>query len=320
MRRFSGHFRESVFRSTLAEAGVPRRPRILLLGATGQIGWELSRSLAPLGDLVAACRTGDSGARVDLAELGALGRLLEGVGPDVIVNAAAYTAVDRAEAEPQLAHRINAAVPGLIGEWAAKAGATVVHYSTDYVFDGSKVAPYVEEDLASPLSVYGRSKLAGDEALLATRASVLILRVGWVYGLRGHNFLRTMQRLMSEREHLAVVDDQVGAPTWSRLIAEASAAVLAQLLRGCGGAQAHSGLYHLSPSGETSWYGFAEEIRRLGGYHCQIEPIPSSQYPTSAVRPANSRLDSRKLTRVFGVALPHWREGLAMCLGTGASG
>lgn len=291
------------------------RPRILLLGSTGQVGWELRRALAPLGDLVAAGRGANSGPGVDLADLPALEHTLETLGPQVIVNAAAYTAVDRAESEPALARRINADVPGLIGDWAAKAGATVLHYSTDYVFDGRKVGAYVEGDAPDPLNAYGRSKLAGDNALLASGAKVLILRVGWVYGLRGTNFLLAMQRLMSERNRLQVVADQVGAPTWSRLIAEASCAVLAQLF--CVPRDVHtlSGVYHLSPEGETSWWGFAEEIRRSGGYDCRIAPIPSSRYPTPAVRPANSRLDSGKLARVFGVALPHWREGLEMCLG-----
>ncbi len=291
------------------------RARILLLGATGQVGWELRRTLAPLGDLVAASRTGDSGPRLDLADLSALERMLETLAPQVIVNAAAYTAVDRAEMEPQLAHRVNAEAPSLIGAWAARTGATVLHYSTDYVFDGRKAGPYQEQDLPGPLNVYGRSKLAGDQALLASGARALILRVGWVYGLRGRNFLISMRRLMSERESLRVVDDQVGSPTWSRLIGEASAAVLAQLLYGGRDARTLSGIYHLSPAGQTSWAGFAEEIRRLGGYDCQIEPIPSSGYPTVAVRPANSRLDATKIERAFGIVLPHWREGLELCWG-----
>ncbi len=289
------------------------QPRILLLGADGQVGWELRRTLAALGVVRAATRNG--ALPVDLADLDGLLRTLDAERPDLVVNAAAYTAVDQAEAEPALAHRVNAEAPGLIGEWAARSGALVVHYSTDYVFDGRKAGPYVEDDAPAPLSVYGRTKLAGDEALLGSAADALILRVAWVYGLRGRNFLRTMQRLMVERAHLRVVDDQIGAPTWSRLIAEATALVLGKLLAGAPEAGAVRGVYHLSPTGSTSWHGFADAIRLLGGYGCQIEPIPTAEYPTPAARPANSRLDAGKLRETFSIALPDWRECLELCLG-----
>ncbi len=198
--------------------------RILILGAAGQVGWELQRSLMPLGRVVAASRCGRYGPVADLTEIDSLTALLDRESPDLIVNAAAYTAVDKAESEPELAYRINAEAPGAIGRWAKACGCPVIHYSTDYVFDGEKETPYVETDPPNPLGVYGRTKLAGDEALLGSGAEVVILRVSWVYGLRGNNFLRTMQRLMAERDSLRIVDDQFGAPTWSRAVAETSCA------------------------------------------------------------------------------------------------
>ncbi len=284
---------------------------ILLTGITGQLGWELKRTLAPLGQVVAL----DSRA-LDLTDATAIRRQVEAIAPRVIVNPAAYTAVDQAEREPERARLINAIAPGILAEAARQCGALMVHYSTDYVFDGSKDGPYQEDDVAKPLNVYGATKLAGEEAIRASGVRHLILRTSWVYGRRGGNFLRTMQRLMRERSELSIVDDQVGAPTWSRLIAEATAQILAQCLSPARGADRPEpwGTYHLTCSGATSWYGFAAAIAELEGHGTRLNAIPSTQYPTLARRPANSRLDNGKLARVFGLRLPHWREALKLCL------
>lgn len=288
--------------------------RILLLGANGQVGWELARSVAVLGDLVTTARGGGADRQLDTRDLGALQRTLDEVAPDLIINATAYTAVDRAEDETELAMRLNGEVPGVIGAWAAGHGALVVHYSTDYVFDGRKQAPYVETDAYNPLSVYGRSKLAGDEALLASGCAAIILRVSWVYGMRGGNFLLTMRRLMGERDLLRIVDDQVGAPTWCRTIAQTTAAVLARLPQDRDARAALGGVYHLSPAGSTSWFGFATAIRDLLGLHCELQPIPSSGYPTAATRPLNSRMDATRLQQTFGLQPPDWLRDLRTCL------
>lgn len=288
--------------------------KILLLGASGQVGWELLRTLNVVGDVVATARDGSADVRLDVGDLDAVRAMLDAVAPDVVVNAAAYTAVDKAESEPATALRINADLPGALGEWAASRGALVMHYSTDYVFDGSKAGAYVETDATAPLGVYGSSKLAGDQALLASGCDALILRVSWVYGLRGHNFLRTMQRLLAERDSLNVVNDQIGAPTWCRSIAQASGLIIARLSRDPAARTALRGIYHLSPCGEASWYDFACAIRDAGGFACDIRPIPSSEYPTAARRPGNSRLDAGKLEQVFGIRLPDWRRDLALCL------
>jgi len=289
--------------------------KILLTGATGQVGWELRRSLACLGEVIAPDR-----GRMDLADAASVRRAVQALGPDLIVNPAAYTAVDRAESEPELARAINAVAPGVLAEEAARLGAVLVHYSTDYVFDGSKAGPYVEEDAPNPLNVYGQTKLAGEEAVRASGAAHLIFRTSWVYGLRGANFLLTMQRLMRERPELKIVDDQIGAPTWSRLIAEATAQVLARVFsppaaRGPRLAEP-GGTYHLSCAGETSWYGFAAAIAELGKLEAvpRLTPIPSSGYPTPARRPANSRLNNDRLEAAFGLRLPDWREALQLCL------
>jgi len=291
---------------------LPRK--ILLLGATGQVGWELQRTLSPLGQVVCASRSGRYGTRVDLADGSGLLSLLDSASPDLIVNAAAYTAVDQAESEPELAMQINGQAPAIIGRWAADRGAYVIHCSTDYVFDGTKGNAYVETDTPNPLSVYGRTKLAGDEALLASGAAVVILRVSWVYGQRGHNFFNTMLRLMQEREQLGVVNDQYGAPTWSRAIAEASAQIAARL--SCAdtqGAGKPYGIYHLSPAGATTWYGFAQAIKEQGQFPCELKPISSAEYSTPARRPANSRLCADKLAREMGIQLPDWTKLLALC-------
>ena len=285
--------------------------RILLTGVNGQVGWELRRTLAPLGQVVAM----DSKA-LDLADADAIRAKVREVAPRIIVNPAAYTAVDKAESEPGRARLVNAVAPAVLAEAADQCGAMLVHYSTDYVFDGRKETPYLEDDVTHPLNVYGATKLDGEAAIRASGVRHLILRTSWVYGARGGNFLLTMQRLMQERPELRIVDDQIGAPTWSRMIAEATALILAQCLSPARGADRPEpwGTYHLTCGGETSWYGFAAAIAELGGYPTRLTPIPSSDYPTPARRPANSRLDNGKLARVFGLRLPHWREALKRCL------
>ena len=289
--------------------------RILLLGATGQVGWELVRTLGVLGELVTTARDGSGDLQLDSGDLGQLKATLDAAVPDVIVNAIAYTAVDKAESEPALAMRLNGEVPALIGEWAVAHGALVIHYSTDYVFDGSKEGPYVESDQTGPVSAYGRSKLAGDQALLASGCDPIILRVSWVYGMRGSNFLLTMRRLMQERDTLSIVADQFGAPTWCRTIAQVTAMVLAKLPDQSDVRHALGGVYHLAPRGSTSWFGFATAIRDGLGLQCALQPIPASDYPTPAARPANSRMDTSKLKNAFGLTMPSWERDLARCLG-----
>jgi dTDP-4-dehydrorhamnose reductase len=288
---------------------------ILLTGVNGQVGWELRRTLATLGPVTAL----DSKA-LDLADPDAIRSTVRGLRPQIIVNPAAYTAVDKAESEPDRARAVNGVAPGVLAEEAKKAGAILVHYSTDYVFDGAKDGPYAEDDPTGPLGVYGATKLAGEEAIQATGGRYLIFRTSWVYGRRGGNFLLTMQRLMRERPELKVVDDQIGAPTWSRLIAEATAQVLSQCLSPARAADRPQpwGTYHLTCAGETSWYGFAGAIAELTPMETRprLTPIPGSGYPTPARRPANSRLDNGRLERVFGLRLPHWREALELCLGS----
>ncbi|MCE5393343.1 MAG: dTDP-4-dehydrorhamnose reductase [Acidithiobacillus sp.] len=283
--------------------------RILLLGANGQLGWELRRSLLPLGEVLPLTR-----GEADLADGEGLLRLLDLQQPTVIVNAAAYTAVDRAESEPEQALRINGEAPGLLARWAAVRGVWLVHYSTDYVFDGRKDGAYVESDPVHPMSVYGRSKRAGEEAILAAAAPAVILRTSWVYAARGQNFARTILRLAAERESLQVVADQWGAPTSAELLADATALILWQLLQQPRN-QERAGIYHLSAQGETSWHGYAQYLlaaaRDLGwSLRCApeaVEAIPSTAYPVPAPRPANSRLDCRKVQERFGLYLPPWQ-------------
>ncbi|HET6631893.1 MAG TPA: dTDP-4-dehydrorhamnose reductase [Rhodanobacteraceae bacterium] len=299
---------------------------ILLLGANGQVGFELRRTLAPLGALVAATRSGEilPGApceRADLVDAAALAALLERVRPGLIVNAAAYTAVDRAETEPALAARVNGEAVGEIGRWAAANDAAVLHYSTDYVFAGDADRAYAENDTVAPLGSYGRSKLAGDQALAASGAAHLILRTAWVYAARGHNFLRSMLRLAAERDELRVVADQVGSPTPAALIAEVSAQLLARWLP-LEAAERHArgGVYHLTSNGHTSWCDFARAIvagasaRGLLARTPPVTAISSAEYPTPARRPAWSVLDCRRLQTCFGVHLPDWQDGLATTL------
>jgi dTDP-4-dehydrorhamnose reductase len=292
--------------------------KILLTGKDGQIGWELQRTLAPLGRVAAFGREG-----LDLQDVEKLRSVVRELAPEVIVNAAAYTAVDRAEDEPDVADRVNAVAPAVLAEEAVKHGALLIHYSTDYVFDGSAQRPYLEDDPTGPLGAYGRSKLKGEIAVAGSGARALIFRTAWVYATRGRNFLRTIQRLAREREEIAVVDDQFGAPTWARLVAEATGAVLAKLQtlqrQGASPDRPRCRIYHLSCAGDTTWYRFASEIlRRLGegdaGHLARLRPIPTEQYPTRAVRPRYSVLSNGKLSGEYDIVLPHWREALALCL------
>ncbi|WP_426103213.1 dTDP-4-dehydrorhamnose reductase [Massilia sp. TSP1-1-2] len=283
--------------------------KILLTGASGQVGYELARSLQALGEVVAVDR-----ARMDLSDLDQVRDVVRQVRPGLIVNPAAYTAVDQAESEPELAHRVNALAPGVMAAEAALLGAAMVHYSTDYVFDGTKLGAYAEDDATGPINVYGHSKLAGEQAIAAAGIPHLILRTSWVYGMRGKNFLLTMLRLTRERDALRVVADQHGAPTWSRTIAESTLAILAQARHG--GPQwweSNSGIYHLSAQGQTTWHGFTEAIVAAAGLTCQVVPITSADYPVPAARPVNSVMTSEKLmTRLCD--LPHWHDALRLCL------
>ena len=284
---------------------------ILLAGRNGQVGWELQRTLQPVGKVTAVGH-----AELDLADAAAVRRKLDEVRPDVIVNAAAYTAVDKAESEPEQANAVNAAAPALLAQEAARRGALLIHYSTDYVYDGAKAAPYVETDPTNPLGAYGRSKLAGEEGIRASGCDHLIFRTSWVYAARGANFLRTILRLAAEREELRIVMDQVGAPTWARLIAEATALALRQALAERRHGRFESGLFHLACAGETSWHGFASAIvaSRSGLRVKTVTPITTADYPLPAPRPANSRLDTSAFRARFGLALPDWRDGLSLCL------
>ncbi len=288
--------------------------RILLIGKIGQVGWELRRTLAPMGDVVCV-----DFPEIDLASGDSIRRWVRETRPNIVINAAAYTAVDKAESEPEKANSINGVAPGIMAEEAKKLGALLVHYSTDYVFDGTKTTPYVETDLPNPLGAYGRSKLAGDEAVRAAGGAHLILRLCWVYGARGQNFMLTMLRLAREREKLRIVADQTGCPTWSRMIAEATAQALRQAIA-AGDWAALTGTYHLAASGVTSWHGFAEAIVKLipeEGKKCsEVEAISTAEYPLPARRPPYSVLGCEKLERVFGLRLPQWEESLRQVLET----
>lgn len=283
-------------------------PKILLFGKVGQVGWELRRTLAPMCQLTAI-----DYPDVDFTAPDSIRRAIADTAPDVIINAAAYTAVDKAETELALATKINADAPGIMAEEAARRGALVVHYSTDYVFDGTKTTPYVETDPAAPLGAYARTKHAGDEAIRRTGASHLIFRLCWVYGARGVNFMLTMQRLAREREKLRVVADQIGCPTWSRMIAETTAHALRQV-RTPADARAVTGTYHLCSTGHTSWHGFASAIIDLmpaDTKKCrEVEAITSAEYPTPTKRPAYSVMSCAKLEATFNLRLPHWQDSL----------
>jgi len=281
------------------------RPIILLTGSAGQLGFELARTLAVHGDVVACDR-----ATLDLEDAGALVRTVRRVRPQLIVNAAAYTAVDRAESEPERAHAINAVAPGILAEEARRSGALLIHYSTDYVFDGTADAPYTEDAPTAPLNIYGQSKLAGERAIAAAGVASLILRTSWVYGLRGSNFLLTVRRLAAERDELRIVADQIGVPNWSRALAEATARLIGS---GLPALAERAGLYHLSGTGSASWFDFARAI--VGDVpRPRIVPITTADYPTPARRPAYGVLGTGKLERTFGIKLGHWREMLAACV------
>lgn len=280
-------------------------PRILLIGKNGQIGWELYRCLFTLGDIVAI-----DYPDIDLAHPDTIVRWVRETRPSLIVNAAAYTAVDQAEEEPELAMAINGVAPGILAEEAKKVGAVLVHYSTDYIFDGKKRTPYTEEDEPNPLNVYGRTKLAGERAIQAAGAPHLILRTSWVYGTRGKNFFLTMLKLAEEKDEIRVVDDQIGTPNWSRWIAQATTHML---FHGSKIIQEKSGLYHLSAKGETTWYGFAREILRLAGRNPdKVKPIKSSEYPAKAKRPAYGVLGTERVEQEFKVYIGSWSIALEL--------
>jgi dTDP-4-dehydrorhamnose reductase len=292
--------------------------RILVTGANGQVGWELQRTLQTLGQVFACDR-----AMLDLANPDSIRGKVRDIRPDVIVNAGAYTAVDKAESEPELALAVNGVAPGVLAEEAKRLGALLVHYSTDYVFDGAKKQPYLETDVPGPVGAYGSSKLAGEQAIAAAGGAHLILRTSWVYGGRGKNFLLTMLRLASERDELRVVDDQVGTPTWCRTIAEATSQVVAKLSLGNGveldRAIGMRGMYNLVAGGRVSWCGFARAIVEgtrswRAGTAPKLTPITTAEYPLPARRPANSVLSNQKLREAFGIYCPNWDHALTLCL------
>jgi len=296
------------------------RSCILLTGANGQVGWELQRTLSCLGDVVAL----DSNA-LNLADVDALRQRVREIAPQIIVNAAAYTAVDKAEGAVDLARTVNATAPGILAEEAGRLGSLLVHFSTDYVFNGSGSTPWREDAGCEPLNVYGATKLEGERAIQASGCRHLIFRTSWVYGARGSNFLLTMRRLMRERDELKIVSDQMGAPTWCRDLAEATAQVLSQInsAKLWGDNTQPWGVYHMSNAGVTSWHGFAQAIQTLDirdetdtRVTAKLLPIPSSEYPTPAQRPLNSRLDNHKLQQTFGLGLQDWRTALALCMGS----
>jgi dTDP-4-dehydrorhamnose reductase len=292
--------------------------KILLFGANGQVGWELQRSLAPLGEVVALDSDGAPGLCGDFRDAEGIVRTVATLRPDAIVNAAAYTAVDKAESEPELARAVNAVAPGAIARAAREIGAALVHYSTDYVFDGSGSRPWREDDATGPLSVYGRTKLEGEQAIRAALPQHLILRTSWVYAARGANFAKTMLRLAREREQLTVVDDQVGAPTGADLLADATAHALRALRADAGKA----GTYHVVAAGETSWHGYARFVvgkaqqrgEKFKADPARIVPVSSAEFRAAAPRPHNSRLDTTRFRSAFGLHLPHWEQGVARML------
>ncbi len=295
--------------------------KILLLGSNGQVGWELQRSLAPLGEVVALQREAAAhpqGLCGNLEDIEALVHSVRTLRPAVIVNAAAYTAVDKAETDADRAKAVNATAPGLLAREAASLGAWLVHYSTDYVFDGSGDQPWREDDATAPLSVYGRTKLEGEQAIRHSGCQHLILRTSWVYAARGGNFAKTMLRLATERDELKVINDQIGAPTGADLLADVTALVLHRLQM----RPELAGTYHCTAAGQTSWHGYARHVIEWARAHGQapkvapeaVQAIPSSGYPTPAQRPLNSRLDTFKLRHAFGLHLPPWQQGVERML------
>lgn len=285
--------------------------KILVTGKNGQVGWELQHTLAPLGQIIAL-----NAEDMDLCDVDAIRNKVREVAPDIIVNPAAHTAVDKAETEPDLAMAINGTAVGVLAEEAKKLNALLIHYSTDYVFDGTKTSPYVESDKPNPQSVYGKTKLAGEQTIQAIGGKHVILRTSWVYGVHGGNFVKTILRLAKERSELRIVADQYGAPTWAKLLAESTAQIIGRY------SEDKSGLYHLTPNGRTNWHQFAEEIVRLARQYddalkdksLTIQPIATHEYPVPAKRPVNSSLSTEKVCRTFGIELPRWEEGLAECI------
>ncbi len=285
---------------------------ILLTGANGQVGWELQKALAPLGHVVALARE-----QLDLSQADEIRKVVRAHAPAIIVNPAAYTAVDKAESEPDLAMAVNGIAPGVFAEEAKRLGALLIHYSTDYVFDGNKSTAYLETDTPNPQSVYGRTKLAGEDAIRMVGGRHLILRTSWVYGVHGGNFAKTMLRLAKERDELRVVADQFGAPTWARLLATSTARILQRDVDA-----GSSGVYHLTAGGRTSWHQYAEEVVRLARQYdvslankaLTIHPIATHEYPVPAKRPANSVLATDKIREAFGLTLPQWQDDLAACV------
>lgn len=292
--------------------------KILLLGKNGQVGWELQRSLAPLGEVIALDHDGAPGLSGDFAHPESLAATVRDVAPDLIVNAAAHTAVDKAESEPELARAINALAPGVLAREAAALGALLVHYSTDYVFDGSGSAPWTEDAPTGPLSVYGATKLEGEQLIRDSGCRHLIFRTSWVYAARGGNFAKTMLKLAADRDALTIIDDQHGAPTGAELLADVTAHAARMTLV----SPELAGTYHLAAGGETTWHGYARhviEFARARGVAIKvapdaIRPVPTSAFPTPARRPANSRLDTRKLQQAFGLVLPAWQSGVERML------
>lgn len=295
--------------------------RILLTGITGQVGWELQRTLMTLGEVIPTGRQVTHPIlRIDLSAPNTIRTAIRAVKPNLIVNAAAYTAVDKAETEPELAMAINGTAPGVIAEEAKRLGAAVIHYSTDYVFNGNQATPYTETDKPDPQNIYGKTKLVGEQEIIAIGVPHLILRTSWVYGLRGQNFLLTMLKLAQHREELRIVNDQIGAPTWSRMIAEATAQILAQGTDNFRNfISNNSGIYHLTATGQTTWYGFAKAIFNQAE-NCEQQqvkkllPITTEEYPTPAHRPAYSCLSTQKISQSFGLTLPNWETNLKLVL------
>jgi dTDP-4-dehydrorhamnose reductase len=287
--------------------------KILLLGPNGQVGWELQRSLAPLGELIALSRQGNQGLCGDLSDPESLTATVKAISPDIIVNAAAYTAVDQAESEPEMAGIINTEAPARLAREAQMTGVWLIHYSTDYVFDGTGTVPWLEDDPTEPINVYGHTKLKGEEAIRESGCHHLIFRTSWVYASRGKNFIRTMLRLASERDSLKVINDQLGAPTGAELIAD----VTAHALRSAQNDKSLSGTYHLA-AGETSWWNYAKLVInaalqagvKLRVSDKDILPVSSEEFPTEAKRPNNSRLDTTLLQKTFGLHLPSWKQGV----------
>jgi dTDP-4-dehydrorhamnose reductase len=299
--------------------------RLLITGCNGQVGWHLQRTLAPMGEVTAI-----DIEQVDLTDARAVSRTVREIAPDIVVNAAAYTAVDKAESELELARAINVGAPAQIAEECSRSGALLVHYSTDYVYDGSKQVPYEERDATGPLSVYGQTKLAGDEAIKASGCAHIILRTAWVYDIRGKNFLRTVIRLAQEKDELRIVGDQYGAPTWARGLAEATTIILGRCLEHKSeSGKWRTGIFHLSSGGRTSWAGFAQAILEdyvafrsadgSGEFGAplktqKVSAITTEEYPTPARRPRNSVLSSAQVQAAFGIVMPDWREQLRLAM------